>query len=211
MKLKRIAILALALLAGHTASAEVSFGVKGGVSANWIPKTVLVGLETSVNANFGFYGGALMDVDISDLFLARAEVLYTRKGHSDSTIYPQYTNRYNLNISYLQLPLLFGIKAYGDKFIVMVGPEFAWRIGAQAVDRINGAVTREDAKEYCRPFNFGIAVQPCYMFTPQFGVEVKFDFGITKTFFPMKLGERTITDDKGHNTSVQIGVCYKFN
>lgn len=202
MKARLILAAAVATLLCVTASAEgFNFGVKGGISGNWMPRT-FIDYGDRVVPNFGFYGGITGALDISDMAFGQVEVLYSRKGISTRS---DIQGKYSRNISYIQVPVLFGMKMYSERFSLMLGPEFNFCIG----NKIKCDYPNFSSMGEPRKFNFGIAVQATFMVTDNLGVDVKADVGLTKTM-QNAVNPTTGADDQGRNLGVLLGLCYKF-
>lgn len=189
-----ISILCVLLSAG--AFAQVYVGAKAGVAGNWIPGTNILP-DDDVLPNFGFYGGATLTFDLSDVTAIQAELLYVRKGIT--TKGETFQNRYVRNIHYLELPVLFSMRVANDRYRVMIGPEFGYALGT-TVTNYSGKKDPASADALNR-FNLGAVLQTTYFVTDNLGVDVKFDGGLTKTF---------AAGDGGHNTSVMVGLSYCF-
>lgn len=205
MNLRKIYLtVALALIMGMGAFAQdgVGIGVKGGISGNWMPGTWVDDFDTPTT-NVGFYGGLFGFAELSDTMFGQIELLYTRKGVSTNN---EASGKYARNISYIQLPLLLGFKMRDDSINIAVGPAFAYCIGNKVkADWFNPSSAAEVA-----PFNLSAIVQARYAITESFGVDLRFDFGLTRTFKPSTELAEYRGPDKGHNSSVQIGVSYMF-
>lgn len=201
MKTKRIILLTvLALVMGTTASAQdFRFGVKAGVSSNWMPGTWLDYGDRNVG-NFGFYGGVAGTLDLSDSFFGQAELLFARKGVTTKN---NILGKYSRNISYIQLPLLFGVKFGGDNGRVMVGPEFGYCVGNHVVSDVYNPASIGTV----RPFNLAIALQVGCFITDNLSVDFKADMGLTKT---MQNAIVKDTEDRGRNVSINLGLSWFF-
>lgn len=192
--------VALALFMGLGAFAQdgVGIGVKGGIAGNWIPGTY-VDVGDEVFPNFGFYGGVYGFAEFSDTMFGQVEILYSRKGiYTKSPLLGKYTR----NLSYIQLPLLVGFKLHDDVVNIAFGPAFAYCVG----NTVKAQTLNPSSASDVAPFNLSAIVQARYAITDSFGVDLRFDVGLTRTFRP----ESTSHPDKGHNSSVQIGVSYMF-
>ena len=204
MKTKSLFTTVLALLIAVSASGQgFHFGVKGGVSGNWMPGTNL-NVDDYPIMNVGFYGGVTGTLFISDMTFLQAEALYTRKGVSTNS---DITGKYSRNISYIQVPLFFGFAVGSDDALrFMAGPEFAFAVGNQVVT--NAALNPAGGDKYKpAPFNFGIGLQVSYFVTDGLAVDLRFDKGLTKTLKPTA---STVAEDKGTNLGVMLGVSYMF-
>lgn len=202
--MKSFLTIALALLVGTSAFGQgFHFGVKGGVSGNWMPGTN-INVDDYPIMNVGFYGGVTGTLFISDMTFLQAEALYTRKGVSTNS---ELTGKYSRNISYIQVPVFFGLALGSDDALrFMLGPEFGFAVGNQVVT--NAALNPAGGDKY-KPadFNFGIGLQVSYFITDGLAVDLRFDKGFTKTLKP---AASTTIEDKGTNLGVMLGVSYMF-
>lgn len=202
MKIRLILCAAVALFSCATANAgDFDFGVKAGISGNWMPGTY-IDYGDRVVPNVGFYGGVSGTFEVSDMSFFQAEVLYSRKGVSTKS---DLQGSYSRNISYLQIPLMFGIKLHSDRLMLMLGPEPGFCIG----NSIKSDIPNVSSIGTPRVFNLALALQVTFMVTDNFGIDVKADAGLTRTLQDTKLPDGR--EDRGRNMCAQIGVCYKFN
>lgn len=193
---------ALMLVMGFSAYAQygVGLGVKAGVAGNWMPGTNADLGDQSV-PNFGFYGGVYGFAEINDTMFGQVELLYTRKGCSTNS---PLLGKYKRNISYIQLPVLLGFKMHDDAINIALGPAIAYCIGNKVTDEVTNPSSLGNE---VAPFNLSGILQARYAITESFGVDLRFDVGLTRTFKGSKDDDFL---DKGHNSSVQIGVSYMF-
>lgn len=197
---KHLATITLVFLVGTAAfSQDFNLGIKGGVAANWMPGTVIDGFDRPTT-NVGFYGGLTGDLNFDGSAFIRMEALYARKGVSTNS---DITGKYSRNISYIQVPVLAGFKLSDDRFRVMVGPEFGFCVG-EKIKIGNDAGFDPASSGKASPFNLAIALQTTYLIAGNLGVDVKFDYGLTRTL------KDTFTKDNGRNMSLQIGLSYLF-
>ncbi len=186
---------ALVIIAGIGAFAQdgLGLGVKGGITGSWMPGTY-VDVGDQVIPNIGFYGGIYGFAELSDTMFGQVELLYSRKGCTTNN---PILGKYTRNISYLQIPILIGFKISDDKFNFAIGPAIAYCVG----NKIKSEIPNPSSAGEVAPFNFSAILQARYAVTEGFGVDLRFDFGASKTFK---------SEDKGHNSSAQIGVSYMF-
>lgn len=208
MKLRKLIISIAALLVCTLSEAQVNLGVKAGVSGSWISGVVLTP-GARVIPHPSFYAGVSADVQIGEDLVAQAEVIYAGKGHSEVTTVGDIKNKYTLNMGYLQIPAMIGYRLGDGKCTLMAGPELGILLHAKDIDNLNGFVTKTDCREICNLLNLGLAVQANYMFLPNLGVDVKFDWGVTRTFKQSAYQEIGLKGNS-HNMSVQLGLCYVF-
>ena len=205
---KFISVVALALFMGVSASAqgEWEFGVKGGVALNMMPMTTLDPYD-KFKANFGFQGGAYANVYLSDFLMGQVELLYSRKGvstinHAGQVAFDGAALEYERDIHYLQLPVLIGFHSLmDDRLRLLIGPELNVYLGDTI--KANYVSIFESENYQVNPFNLGISAQSTYFITDSLGIDLKFDYGLTRTF-------KSSTNDKGHNFGVQLGLSYRF-
>lgn len=205
MNMKGLA-LTMVLIASMTAANAQTwhFGPKAGYSASWMPGTVIDGGEKII-PHSSFYAGMLLDYDFEGMFYMEAELLYAGKGYSDRGGIDVPFSR---QLNYLQIPVMAGVELIEEKAYVTVGPEFGWLMSSttkkQGFDRVN------DTKS-CNRFNIALGVQLEYMIVDELGVDLKFDWGLNRTkkyYQPYEILDPVV--DKGHNMSIQVGLCYKF-
>jgi len=210
MKLKKLFLataLALCLGAGASAQEEWEFGIKGGIALNMMPGTTVTAFD-KYQANFGFQGGVYTCFYLSDLLMGQVELLYSRKGvstvnHAGEVAFGGGTLKYSRNIHYLQLPVMIGFHSFfEDRIRLMIGPELNVCLGNKIKANYHDPAFDND-KYKVNTFNLGLGLQATYFVTDALGVDFKFDFGLTRTFVAS-------TGDKGHNTAVQLGLCYRF-
>jgi len=201
-KLLLAAIVALSFGVSVSAQDFVDFGIKAGASLNMMPWTTL-DVGDRATANFGFYGGAYVAVNVSDYFFLQADVMYARKGVSTIS---NIQGNYSRNISYLQIPVYVGwnITGYGN-WLLMTGPGLGIYLG-DCVKYVSPGAHPSSVNNEPQPFNLFWALQGNYAITESLLVELRADIGLTRTFKPGGL----LTDDKGRNASISLGLCYRF-
>ncbi len=113
----------LALAASGAAQAQrVRLGLKGGPSY-----TTVVGQHVAGAASkWGFHGGVLVNVKLSDQLSLQPEVLYSQKGTKGAAD----SNRINLN--YVDLPVLLRVATGLGGLFIEVGPQLGYLAGSDA-------------------------------------------------------------------------------
>lgn len=198
----RILVVATALSVGtFAADAQTWLGVKGGYAMSWIRGTVLNSTDEKAIPHSNGYGGVYAQYCFDGPWVVQAEILYAGKGHTDKNILTGAI--YRRALSYIQVPLFVGISGMDDKFNVMLGPELGYLL--KSTTHENGE--KWNSTDECRRFNIALGLQFNYMFSDNLGADVKFDFGLNKTFVGDYKG---IIENKGNNMSVQLGICYRF-
>lgn len=202
MKLKLFLTTALALIMGAGAFAQdIDFGVEAGVAGNWMPGTVMETGDQQVT-HLGYYAGLTASMDITDMIFAQAELSYVLKGVSTRN---EALGRYARNLSYIQLPLMIGFRTSEPKLNLYIGPAFGLCIGNRVVSDLSNITSTGTP----RKFNVSGTAQMTYMFLGNLGIDVRFDFGLTKTMQDTTIGKISV-DDNGRNMGIMMGLCYKF-
>jgi len=176
MKKLKLTLLAVALLVATAASAQFSFGVRGGLNVSNIQTDVQ---GQSGSPKFGFNIGAFADFDFAHNMAIQSGVFFTTKG-SRRNVYIEAPGaagngqferlRTTTNLLYFQIPVHFAYKvdvSPGTRIVFHGGPYIAYGVGGS--ERLNGE--REDFSVFgCRvhqlqPFDWGLGI----------GVGVEFD------------------------------------
>lgn len=203
------AVLGLLLCASVSAQTSYDFGVKGGFSVNMMPGTTALPYD-EFEPNIGFQGGLFSTFYLSDNIISQVELIYARKGVRTVNHTPEAIGGskdiYARHIHYLQLPLLIGWDSLGGTSLrVVTGPELGYCLGNHI--RTNYGDKKEthfeDEDFMLNRFNLAWAAQATYFINAALGIDVKFDYGITRTF-------KESTGDKGRNAGLQVGICYRF-
>lgn len=214
MKARHIAISLAALLLCTLSQAQTNIGVKGGFSGGWTNGVALLP-GARVVPHPSLYGGIYGNVLFGDNLIAQLELLYAGKGHSEYTVSDLGKNNYALNMGYLQIPAMFGVNLADGKCSVMAGPELGILLHAREISRTSGPavekdiVVKNDYREYCNAASFGIGIQANYMVLPNLGIDVKFDWGLSRVF-KSEILETLGFKTNAHQLSAQIGICYNI-
>ncbi len=100
------------------------FGLKGGLGIATIIKSN--GNGFSSDPLFGFNGGAVLQLPLSEIVYIQPEVLYSQKGYratGTSLLYGDYDYRRYLN--FLDIPILLRINA-SKEFGLVIGPQYSF-------------------------------------------------------------------------------------
>jgi len=181
---------------------DFHLGFKLGANANWTPGTTVTGYE-KVTPHVGYYAGLFVNYFFSEVIFIQPEILYSCKGFASRADIT--SDKYRENMRYLQIPLLFGVELFDGKWDIMIGPEFGSCLSAEVK---YGGYTL-NVKSAANPFNLAAVLQSVYYVTDNLGVDIKIDYGITRTWKKAPT-ELTSFQDKAHNVSLQIGFSYTF-
>lgn len=217
MKIRHF-IIAIAVLAfsANSFAQEFRLGGKIDVAGNWITGS-LVDRGTRVIPHTSVCGGITGEYEFGDNIVLAAEILYSGKGYSDITDYinlsdvSKSTLLYRVESGYLQVPLLLGYKVDdSNKCTVFLGPEFGYTLFAKKYEVLNGKRSQNvNVKDWFNPFNLALALQIRYMFIENLGVEVKFDWGLTRTLKDESYKQLFVRNNT-HNMGVQLGLVFNF-
>lgn len=158
---KHIAVMlvaGLALLPG-VASAQVEFGLKGGVTFADVPK---FGEEVrdddgDAQMRIGMAAGGHVAIAFGGIVGLQGEVLYTQKGIKAEAP-GDVDQTFTLELDYIDVPVLLRLGPSGGNGLqFLVGPSFNFNIGARSV--LEGFIDDdEDVKEEFKDFEMGLVV-----------------------------------------------------
>lgn len=217
MKRLTAILLGILLFCNSGKALETAWGFKAGIAGSWIPGMVMQDFTSTPLPCVGPYGGAFFEAELADNFLLFTELCYCGRGHMDRYEYFGYVSHYFMRLSYLELPVMAGFRMLDDRLTFYLGPELGVCLGGNAVSKDNqGKKISASARDVLNPVTLNLALLGNYMFSDNFGIDVKFDFGLTRTFKGDKVvfGEGAMRRgfvNRTHNIGVQIGVCYKFD
>jgi hypothetical protein len=137
-------VTSIVVAAGNARAAQWYVGVMGGVNFADIS-----GVDEA-SARTCFSGGAFVEVDVSDQFGGRVEVLYTQKGANQDTN-PEFGDEdTSLHLSYVEIPVVFVLslnKTETSDFSVFGGPTFGFNTGAEIDPETSNIVDISDDVE----------------------------------------------------------------
>jgi hypothetical protein len=140
-------------------------------------------LGEDVKSKWGLCAGGFVRFNISKTFAIQPEVLYTEKGAIFEQIFPVGTERWEFNLSYLEVPVLvkFMIPTPGRvKPNLYAGPALAIKLSYKFKAE-GGGETVEDDIEGMKDTDFGIIVGAGVDFG-KLMVDVRYVLGLTTTF-----------------------------
>jgi len=181
----------LALAASGAAQAQrVRLGLKGGPSY-----TTVVGQHVAGAASkWGFHGGVLVNVKLSDQLSLQPEVLYSQKGTKGAAD----SNRINLN--YVDLPVLLRVATGLGGLFIEVGPQLGYLAGSDASIGSRtplARVTADFAGSY-PPFDLGYATGFGYQLANGLGLGLRYNGGFTHVL------KGATADDTARNSAFQL-------
>lgn len=125
MKIKLLALAPL-FLAGFTASAQLTAGIKAGANI-----TKIDGKSFQEEFRYGYQLGGFAMIGLGKTFAIQPEVLYTQtqtRVESDfrnvyQTAFQEMRNG-DIKLNYLTIPVMLNYKAIGNVFALQAGPQF---------------------------------------------------------------------------------------
>lgn len=188
--MKWIISAVLAILVTHTTvlSQQTHFGLKAGLNA----ASLNVDPGQNLDSKLGLHLGGLAHIHISRHFAVQPEVLFSMQGgKSDGN------DDVKLKLNYINVPVLAQYM-FKDGFRIQTGPQVGFLVSSKM--KIND--TEFDVDDTYNGIDFSWALGAGYLFKSGFGVDARYNFGISD-----------ITDDGGSdvkNSVFQLGVFYQF-
>lgn len=184
MKFNLIVAIAVLLTAG-TASAQVNFGIKGGLNLY----TLGGDNNDAADIKAGFHLGVLGHIHMSPHFALQPEVVFSTQGAKSES------NDDKLDLNYVNVPLMFQYM-FDNGFRLEAGPQLGFLTSA----KFEG----EDVKDNLNDVDFGIGLGASYINPASgFGVDARYNHGLTN------INENDVVDS--FNRGFQLGVFYQFS
>lgn len=194
MRILTLSALAAALLVAP-ASAQTTFGIKGGLNTAFLSGDSADGLDPRL----GFAGGALLRFDVTPAIGVQAEALYSQEGAKEDAGADQGTYQFD----YLDIPILVRvgvpISPYADAGL-FVGPSIGIPLSGRFDSDVNDALDLDldDAMNT----DIGLTFGADYWSGP-FGVDLRFTTGLTDAFDGVGLGD-------ARNQAFTVTAGYRF-
>ena len=207
MRRIKLSLLAVALMVATAASAQVSFGIQGGMNLS----NVMHNDEgASTNPKFGFNAGILTDIGLTHNVGIRSGLFFHTKGFRGDIKEADTDVRITTNLMYLQIPVHFAYKINvmpGTRIVFHAGPYVAYGIGGSLNFDVRksppgtewgdaGPVFGEDG---FKPFDFGLGLGV----GAEFGrilVGIGWDMGLLNIANDNYSGEVTVRNQNAHLT-----------
>jgi len=181
--IKKIALFAVVALMAVSASAQLKFGVKGGVNlAN------LTGDVSDTKMKIGFMVGGFANYAINDQLSVQPELMFSQAGCK----YEVLDETYKMNLNYIVLPVM--VKYSFGNINVQAGPQFGYLLSAED----DGT----DIKDGMKSIDLGLNIGAGYQIMENLGVEARYNLGLTN-----------IVDegnDEVKTNGIQVLVSYSF-
>ncbi len=216
-------IFILGVLMTTMASAQIKYGIKGGlIGSNLTEKDDSESARFVNGTKYSFYGGGLVEYKFKPNWAFQAELLYANVGYKyedeytyndNNGVQTTQNNKYSLNVHQVVLPL--SVKYYANTdFNVSAGFNLGYFISGEHKSQFNhGEESKRDIFDEevwgGKPSHFyaGPFVGAEYNFKNGLFIDGRYNWGVTD----FKLWK---SDDKGEDkefvNSFQIGLGYKF-
>lgn len=190
---KKIILLLLIAFPFLGLNAQIQFGLKAGFNIANVTGGGIPGSKTL----FGFQGGALAKIPITDMLSLQPEAVYSIQGFrfTDSTtgISVSFLN------SYINIPVLLTYTLPNGLFF-QGGPQVGFLIGAKAA----AGGSSVDTKSLFKSTDISVALGAGYNITENFGLSARYNLGLVN-----------IANNAGDGLSVknaviQVGFFYLF-
>jgi hypothetical protein len=163
-------ILVLLTLSCVHATAQVGFGLKGGVN---LTSLKLDEPEASYNSRTGFHAGIFLRAKFSKVALQPEVLLFTQKGETDFGSLGKVEDSF----TYLSIPVIFKFYPVGG-LNLQVGPQFGFLLdGEQTYSSTVGSISR-NIKEAYKNSDVAISAGAGYDFGFGLGLDVRYNIGV---------------------------------
>ncbi len=193
---KTISMLAVIFISIATVQAQgqTSFGIKAGATSANI-KFSGNGISISSKSKIGFYGGAFVQIGVSENFAVQPEVLYSLLGSQSS----DGGDNEKLNLSYVSVPVL--AKYIKDGFSIVLGPQISFL--ASAKDKSSDGT--QDIKDEFKSTEIAGVIGAGYTLQNGFGIDARYQLGLSD------IGKGSDMEGiKVKNNALMFGLHYRF-
>lgn len=191
MKKMNALVLAFLLSLAVTAQERPKWGLKGGLNLSKL------NFDDGTNSNWrtGFHIGALSHIHITPSFSLQPELYYSSQGGK----FPMGNNTMNLNLSYINLPVLLQYN-FNNGFRLQGGPQIGFLVSVD--DKINDVEQNIYSTNNLNSIDIGLPLGISYLGYSGFGVDARYNIGLTDVFEDAR---------EAKNNVFQVGVFYLFD
>ncbi|MRI00992.1 outer membrane beta-barrel protein [Kriegella sp. EG-1] len=209
-----LAVTLFVLAPKEIAAQEAHFGLKGGLNYSSIVGDLTNGMKFRLSG----HGGIFLEVDFSNKFSLRPELLYSSQGFQYSTDLNAIENqssggdqndyRSNVQLNFLTIPIL-GKFEMNENYWLEFGPQFGFLLNQvtknKNLDELDGANATSKSKiSGDFQLDYGAAVGVGFVLTEQLSVAPRFYIGLRNRL--NGLGDNI----QNYNASIQLSVNYLF-
>jgi hypothetical protein len=191
--MKKLPLVAFAVLITTLAGAQIQFGAKAGLNlANWAMSPKEQGISTSLKPFFN--AGGLAYIPLFNKFGLQPEVVYSGEGTKIKDVDGSST----YNLGYINVPVLFKYKD-ASGFFAEIGPQIGFLLNAKAK---YGDIS-VDQKDYLKSTDFSGVIGLGYLSSFNIGVDARYNLGLTNIVKESDNGSIK-------NGVIQVGLFYMF-
>jgi hypothetical protein len=195
--MKKTALILTMLFCIQYCFAQVRIGLKAGANA-----TTAADVDGS-KMRWGINAGPVLQINVAKMFFVQPELLYSLKGYQSPTSAPNFSDPSTINLNYINLPVLFGLKA-GQNLSIKLGPEIGRLLSARSNDG------NRDLSRYYDDFDFGADLALAFSIK-KLAVDVRYNYGLKDLQHDMQYdrnGAPIGIGDFAANRALQLSLCY---
>jgi hypothetical protein len=204
-----------------TASAQIEFGLKGGLNESEIltsnQQFVMVNGNTQQLRNFprvGFHGGVLVSIPLSKKFSFQPEAMFSTQGANGKPTLGYLvsaTEEYKFN--YINVPLLLKY-SFPTGLFLETGPQIGYLVGVDIDENVVGSyyTSHYHSKSQYKSTDFAWTLGAGYLSPVNIGFDIRYNLGLTDFSNASTSGMQSgpVQNGSVKNSVVQIGVFYLF-
>jgi len=186
------------LLFTSSATAQFSFGPRAGFN---LSKLSFSDDDFTISFKPGFYIGGFAHYPLAKKMSLQGEVLYSSEGTKEKRISTNVSG--NITKSYLQIPVLFRYRFYGN-FFAEAGPQLGFLLSSKEKW---GSSNKNDIKKYYKSSDFRLPVGAGYNFKgnlDKLGVNIRYSFSLSH------INAVTVGGGNLKNQVISIGAQYRL-
>lgn len=170
MKTLVLVLLISVLFGTFSASAQVGFGIKGGLNLTTLN---VKDPELSYDSRTGFHAGLFLRGRFANIGIQPEVLLFTQNGDLKSSLFGTAQERF----TYLSIPLIFKFYPIGG-LNIQLGPQFGFLLdGERKYDSFLGSGS-QDITEYYKESDVSVSVGGGYDFAFGLGLDVRYNIGV---------------------------------
>ncbi|MDP4149382.1 MAG: porin family protein [Bacteroidota bacterium] len=204
-----------------TASAQVEFGLKGGLNESEIMTSdqqfVVVNGNTQQLRNFprvGFHGGVLVSIPLSKKFSFQPEAMFSTQGANGKPTLGYLvsaTEEYRFN--YIDVPLLLKY-TFPSGLFLETGPQIGYLVSVDIDEDVVGSyyTSHYHPKSQYKSTDLSWALGAGYLSPVNVGFDIRYNLGLTdfSNGSPAGMQSTPVQNGSVRNSVIQIGVFYLF-
>jgi len=165
-----IPVLLIALFSTVSASAQVAFGIKGGLNLTTLN---VEDPELSYESRTGYHAGIFLRGKFGNIGLQPELLLFTQNGDLESSLFGTAQESF----TYLSIPLMLKFYPIGG-LNIQAGPQFGFLLdGERKYDTFFGSGS-EDITDYYKKSDISVSVGGGYDFNFGLSLDVRYNIGV---------------------------------